>query len=301
MKHLLALLLALVVSAAHAQAQWPPERIAASARQAPDLTYPKEVSSFSMFSNPQMALYKPEGDGPFPAVVIQHQCGGLRNARSNWQNTAILEWAKSAVAHGYVALVIDSLAPRNVDTVCMGPRNGVTFARGARDALLAGAHLRTLPFVDPERIAVAGYSWGAMTALVASSKRWAEALGGGFRFQAAVSFYPGCFTLTPANAPAYEIVNGDIDRPVLALLGGKDTETPAQECTQKLQLLQAAGAPVAWHLYPEATHCFDCKNLNNFSKVDSRGSQVVYHYDESIHKDAEQRMFDFLAQAMPKR
>ncbi|HEX7890336.1 MAG TPA: dienelactone hydrolase family protein [Ramlibacter sp.] len=296
------LLLAFAWPALRAQdAPLPPERIRGSARLAPDLAYPTEPSRLSMFSSPSMALYKPEGEGPFPALVLMHQCGGLRNAAGNWQNLSMLEWAKAAVARGYVVLLVDAFASRSVESVCMGARNGMTFGRGTRDALLAGAHLRNLPYVDKERIAVAGYSWGAMVAVMASGQRWADALGDGFRFRAAAAFYPGCFTIRPPNSPSYEIVNGDIDRPLLVLMGGQDTETPAAECTGKLEPLKAAGAPVSLHLYPEATHCWDCRNLNNFRKVDSRGNQVVYRYDEKVLRDSEQRMFDFLDQSMPRK
>lgn len=271
--------------------------LAAAARLAPDLAYPTEPSGLSIFSSPQMAVYKPEGAGPFPALVLMHQCGGLRNRARTWQNLSVLQWARDAVAHGYVALVVDSLGPRNVDMVCLGPRNGVNFARGARDALLAGKHLASLPYVDPQRIAVAGFSWGAMVAVLTGSHEWASTLGDGFRFRAAAALYPGCFTVAWANGSPYEIVNPDIDRPLLVLMGGQDTETPAAECTSRIERLQ--GAPVTTHLYPDATHCWDCRNLNNFSKVDVRGSHVVYHYDEAVTRDSAERLFDFLAKNMP--
>lgn len=277
----------------------PPQRLRAAALAAPDLTYPDEPSGLSVFSRPQMALYKPEGDGPFPALVIEHQCGGLANA--HWQNMAILDWARTAVAHGYVALVVDSLGPRHADSVCNGPRNGVTPPRGVRDALLAGAHLASLPYVDKDRIAVVGYSWGAMIAVLASSREWAAALGDGFRFRAAAAFYPVCAPLQRGGLPPMEVVHADIDRPLLALLGGQDTETPAPECVSRMEKLQAAGAPVRLHLYPEATHCFDCKNLDNYSKTTARGVSVVYHYDEPATQDSERRLFEFLAGAMPQR
>lgn len=296
MRILLSLLLALLLAPARAQDP-PPQSLRAAALAAPDLAYPPEPARLSIFSGPRMALYKPDGDGPFPALVIEHQCGGLGNP--HWQNMAILDWARAAVAHGYVALVVDSLGPRHVDTVCTGPRNGVTPARGVRDALLAGAHLATLPYVDKDRIALAGFSWGAMVAVLASGRAWADTLGDGFRFRAAAAFYPVCFPLPRRNLPPMEVVNPDIDRPLLALLGGQDTETPASDCVPRLEQLQAAGAPVRFHLYPEATHCFDCKNLNNFSKTTARGTSVVYHYDEAATHDSEQRLFDFLAGAMP--
>jgi dienelactone hydrolase len=244
-----------------------------------------------------MALYKPEGDGPFPALVLQHQCGGLKNRR--WTNEALLDWARVAVARGWVVLQVDSLGPRGVDTVCMGPKGGVTFSRGTRDALQAAAQLATLPYVDKTRIATAGYSWGAMNALLGSSKAWGEALAdGGPRFRASVALYPGCFTLRPPVGAPYEVMNNDTDRPLLVLMGGQDTETPASDCLPKLEAAKAAGAPVRWHLYPQATHCWDCKNLDGMSKVDVRGNQVSYRYDAAATQDSQRRVFEFLEEVM---
>ncbi len=258
-----------------------------------DLEFPSSVSTLSVFSTPKMALYRPEGAGPFPALVLMHQCGGLRSANGRWQNTAMLGWAKEAVARGYVALLVDSLDARNVDTLCMGAKNGVNFARGLRDALQAGEHLRTLAFVDKDRIALAGFSWGAMVGVLAGSKLWASAVNSGPRFAAVASFYPGCFTIRPPQSTPYEIVNGDIDRPLLVQMGGKDSETPAAECLPRLERLKSAGAPVEWQLYPEATHCWDCENLDGFRKVDVRGSAVEYRYNREVTKQSADRMFAF--------
>jgi dienelactone hydrolase len=273
----------------------------AATRAAADLSFPTAATKPSFFSVPGMALYKPDGDGPFPALVLQHQCGGLRG-RGNWQNASMLEWARTALAKGYVVLLVDSLGPRNVETVCMGPAGGVNFARGTRDVLQAAQHVATLPFVDKERIALAGYSWGAMNAVLASSKGWGDALAvEGTRFKAAVALYPGCFTIRPPAGPAYEIARPDLDRPLLVLMGEEDTETPPSDCLPRLEAAKAAGAPVRWHVYPGTTHCFDCKNLNNFRKTDSRGNQVVYRYDEAVTRDAEKRMFEFLDEVLANR
>jgi dienelactone hydrolase len=292
---LLALQFSLVANA-FAQSANP---LMAGAGLAKDLEFPAKPSRLSFFSVPQMALYKPDGPGPFPALVLHHQCGGLGQDR--WQNLSMLDWAKEAVSRGYVALLIDSLGPRGAKTVCMGPQGGVNFARGVRDALQAAEHLRRFDFVDKERIALAGYSWGAMVAVLASGQRWGTSLAAGGRFAAAVSFYPGCFTIRPAAGNPYEIVNSDIDRPLLVLMGERDTETPPAECVPKLEAAKASGAPVQWHVYPEATHCWDCKNLDGFTKVDFRGNQVVYRYDKSISNDASRRMFEFLEKTFAAR
>ena len=266
-----------------------------SASLAKDLDLPQETSSMGFLASPKLALYKPDGDGPFPALVLQHQCGGLR--AGNWLNMSMLEWARTAVKRGYVVLQIDSLGPRGLTSVCGGPGGNVNFARAVRDALQAAARLAALTYVDPQRIVFAGYSWGAMSGALLSSKRWGEALAPGPRFRAAVSFYPGCFAIRPANgAPPYLAVNADIDRPLLVLMGGQDTETPPSECLELLEAAKSGGAPVHWHVYPEATHCWDCENLNRFRKTDFRGTPVEYRYSKDITADSAQRMFGFYEQ-----
>ena len=56
-----------------------------------------------------------------------------------------------------------------------------------------------------------------------------------------------------------------------------------------------------WHVYPNTTHCWDCSNLHNFSKVDARGNRVTYRYDKETIADSARRMFEFLEKAMPAK
>ena len=270
--------------------------LAATAAEASDLVFPTEPSSPTDMASPRMALFKPDGAGPFPALVLFHQCGGLGQA--NRPNLAMLNWARLAVAKGYVVLLIDALESRRVDTVCLGPKNGVVFARGVKDAFQAARHLRGLPFVQTDKVALAGYSWGAMVGLLAASRGWTEVLGPDDRFRAVVSMYPGCFTIRPRFTAPYDTARDDIETPLLVLMGGQDTETPAQSCMEKLEPVRAAGAPVEWHLYPGATHCWDCVQLDGMSKIDIRGSRVVYHYDRDTTLDSAERMFGFLERTL---
>lgn len=270
-----------------------------AAKIAKDLAFPEKPSTLSMFSSPSMALYKPNGAGPFPAMVISHQCGGLREKQ--WTNQSILQAAKTAVDKGYVALVLDHFDQRGIDSVCSSPKGGLNFARGVRDTLQAADHLRKFDFVDPNRIALVGYSWGAMNAIFASGKHWGDTLSTGKRFDAAVSHYPGCALIRPASGPPYEVVNPDIDKPLLVLMAQLDTETPAEECSIRLEAAKLAGAPIQWHVYPEAYHCWDCKNLHNFSKTNAQGTKITYKFDEAVTSDAIERMFRFLDIAMPAK
>jgi dienelactone hydrolase len=264
----------------------------------PDLAFPSTVSALSEVTSPRMALFKPEGAGPFPALVLFHQCGGL--GQSKRANVSMLDWARRGVEKGYVVLLIDALDPRGVDTVCYGPKGGVNFPRGIKDAFQAARHLRSLDYVQRDKVALAGWSWGAMVGLMASRTSWGGALGEGESFRAVVSMYPGCFTIRPRSGPAFDIAGSDITTPILALVGGQDTETPASECVTRLETAKAAGAPVDWHLYPDATHCWDCRQLDGFSKVDVRGNNVLYRHDKAVTEDSALRMFAFLERVMGK-
>ena len=260
------------------------------ADRAPDLQFPREPSRIADIQ-PRMGLYKPDGPGPFPALVLMHQCGGLVFGNGA-PNASMLQWAREGVARGYVVLLMDSLGPRGVDSVCLGPKGEVAPSRGVRDALQAAAYVRTLPYVDKRRVAFAGYSWGAGVGLLLSSSRAGRTVGVADRYDAAVSFYPPCHNF-PRARPPYSLVLSGMDRPLLVLMGGKDVETPAAECTGNLLSMKEKGAPVEWHIYDNATHCWDCVSLNGFRKVDIRGNSVEYRYEEAITRDSAGRMFAF--------
>jgi hypothetical protein len=60
-------------------------------------------------------LSKPNGNGPFPAVVMLCGCGGLKN-KDDAKNQEV--WAQRLMGWGYITLSVDSLTPRNYDNVC---------------------------------------------------------------------------------------------------------------------------------------------------------------------------------------
>ena len=285
----LAVVILLAISAADAQG------LLGLATQAKDLTFPTSPSASADGS--RMVLLKPDGNGPFPAVVLHHQCPGLHTLDGR-PNRSMGDWAEAAVRRGYVVLLIDSLRQRNVDSVCEEARNGVNFPRGIRDAMQGADYLRALAYVDKKRIAHIGFSWGAMVALMGSSSDLRGALPGSEGFAASVSVYPGCFTIKPTNGtPPFEIVRNRIDHPVLVLMGDKDVETPAEECVRKLQAAKDSGAPFEWHVFPNATHCWDCEHLNGTSRTRG-GIKITYRFNPAVTEETRQRVFEFLDRTM---
>ena len=267
-------------------------QLKAGAQLSRDLAFPSEPKELSLFSNPEMAIYKPAGTGPFPAVVLLHSCGGVRSE--------ILEWAKRSLDKGYVVFVLDSLGPRGLKSNCYPPTT-VYPSRGVRDVFQAREHLKKFPFVDANRIALIGFSFGATVTLIASNSEGANALSvDGGRFNAAVAFYPMCnFPGTPKYPGSYEYLRQTTDKPLLVLMGEADNETPPSECLPRLDALKAKGAPVESHLYPATTHCWDCESNGGKSKIDFLGNAISYRYDRAVTDDSARRTFEFLESKMP--
>ena len=101
---------------------------------------------------PHDALYRPEGAGPFAAVVVLHGCLGVRSKDTRWA-----EWLKE---QGYVALVVDSMTGRGLETIDQrrGVCTGATLWGGTRaaDVRASLAYLKTLPYVSGDRLGVVG-------------------------------------------------------------------------------------------------------------------------------------------------
>ena len=111
-------------------------------------------------------LTKPQGSGPFPAIVHLHGCNGLSKAFKDGTDKG--QWSEQLAAWGYAVLVVDSFTSRGIAQICAG--NSATTSRIA-DAYGALAYLATQPFVDPNRIALVGFSHGGTTTLGVVSQR----------------------------------------------------------------------------------------------------------------------------------
>ncbi len=213
-------------------------------------------------------VFKPAGAGPFPAVVLVHTCGGVLNAH-------IRQHAQELLAAGYVVLVQDSHGPRNFVT-CR--EKAIPFAVGVMDAYAGLASLAALPLVDKQRIYLAGYSYGGFVAAMASSPQSASTFAAPLRFRAAVAHYANC--TRPSGA---QVLLRDIDRPLLMLMGERDTEALPATCFPLLEQLKAGGAPVDWFVYAGATHGWD--------KQGETANGYVYREETAL--DATRRMLAF--------
>jgi dienelactone hydrolase len=202
---------------------------------APPRPYVTSSADTSLSGFPlQGYLTKPAGDGPFPAVVLLHSCNGAsatRRARAK----VIADW-------GYITIFVDDFTTRGIKETCTRE-----FGEGVADALGALRFLSTLPYVDTKRIAVVGFSQGAMTALRVASGRinGVFELPDNLAFRAAVAFYPLC-----------RYPNDRLTVPTLILIGERD-ETPPASCERFAQKQTSMGSDVKLVVYPGAYHAFD--------------------------------------------
>jgi dienelactone hydrolase len=223
-----------------------------------------------------VTVVRPDGPGPFPAVVILHDCSGLGPRSSG----APARWSRELVARGYVVVIPDSFTtrgfPEGVCTDASRSRGEVAPARRAVDAYAALAHARTLPFVDGRRVGVMGGSHGGSTtlaAMAAPEREWealARAKRGGFA--GAVALYPGCRAALGswhADTGTYRAV-----APLLILVGDKDDWTPAGPCVALARSSQPTEHPVEIVVYPGAHHSFDSERPVRFvaSRVNMNAS-----------------------------
>ena len=203
-------------------------------------------------------IAKPDGAGPFPAVVIMHDCSGLGPRSSG----APGRWARELVGRGYVVIMPDSFTtrgfPHGVCTDASRSRDDVSPARRVRDAYAALAHLRALPYVDGAHVGLMGGSHGGSTTLASmvAPESDADLLAKDRRagFTAAVALYPGCVAShrTWSNPGVYRPV-----APLLILIGEKHDWTPAEPCRQLTEAARQAGYAVTIKIYPGAYHSFD--------------------------------------------
>jgi len=265
----------------------------------PDLAFPAAPSAFER--KKATMLFKPDGAGPFPAIVLMPTCSGFNTSLH------LFDWAERALKRGYVALVVDTLGPRGVNRSNCFPPFKINHARLLKDAFDAANHLRTLPFVDKERIALMGFSHGAMVGLgAAGAENFAR--DGRKPFRAVASFYPAC-ALNDMKIPSREarvdlrFLAREVKTPLLVLMGEDDTETPPKDCLPLLSEQKALGAPLEWELYKGTTHSFDMPEYESqpFRKRDARGNDVVYRYNKDVLRVAEERAFAFIERHLGAR
>jgi carboxymethylenebutenolidase len=226
---------------------------------------PKNVSYKSGDETVQAVIYAPEGEGPFPGILVIHEWWGL----NDW----VKEQASKLSDLGYVTLAVDLYRGKVATTPDEAHEimRGVPEDRAARDLHTAFEFLKSQSNVKQDRIASIGWC-----------------MGGGYSFDVALQ-EP---TLT-ADVINYGHLATDpeslkkINASVLGIFGGQDRGITVDDVKKFEQAMKQLGKKVEVVIYPNAGHGFE--NPNN---------KTGYRAEDTA--DAWKRTVSFLADTLGK-
>ena len=213
------------------------------------------------------------GGDKLPAVVLVH---GLAGAFMN-----VDEWARALNGWGVAAFILDSLSGRGI---AAGSAEDLRLGGLVRtvDAYRALALLAQHPRIDPDRIAVMGFSLGAAPAVLSSVERFRKLHGPPTaQFAAHIGLYA-------ANCGVrYRDDEKVAARPIRLFHGSADDWTPIEPCRALAARLKKAGADVSLTEFPGAAHAYDrpdlkervtlpqAVTLRNCSLAEGEGGRIV--------------------------
>ncbi len=256
-----ALLAALGAAAtpAAAQAAEPITRFdgnAPSGRYAFPSSTPKDLAELARGAGDTVAvtgqLFMPPGEGKVPAVVLLHGSGGVYEALLDF-------WPKQFESAGFATFVPDMFGARGVSST-VEDQSAVPLAADMADAFGALRLLATHPRIDPQRIAVMGFSRGGIAALRVGVEKIiaGQKLPEGLRFAALIPTYAGGCVGVVRLVVKPGVFSAS---PILFIHGDADDYTPIAPCQDYAQRIREAGTPVRFEVIPGARHKFDSDDL----------------------------------------
>jgi len=199
----------------------------------------KKVSYQSGNETVSGILYLPQGNGPFPALVVIHEWWGL--------NEWVKEQATKLADEGYAALAIDLYRGKVATTPDDAHElmRGVPQDRATQDLLAATSFLRGQKNVDPARVGTIGWC-----------------MGGGYAFDLAVNDprLKAAVINYGHLASTAETVK-KINAAVLGIFGGQDKGIPVSSVREFETIMRQQGKKVEIVIFPDAGHAFE--NPNN--------------------------------------
>jgi dienelactone hydrolase len=192
-------------------------------------------------------LAKPEGRGPFPAVLVAHAWGG-RDAFADHKAMALADL-------GYVGFALDVYgkgkrgSDRAESQALIAPFMSDR-VKLRRRLLAAVRTVAARPEVDPDKLGAIGFCFGGLCVL--------DLARAGAELRGVVSFH-GLLT------PAADVPSDTITAKVLALHGYDDPSGPPEQVISFAKEMTQAGVDWQLHAYGHTMHAFTNPQANDRS------------------------------------
>jgi len=212
------------------------------------------------------------GTNKVPVVILVHGFGGLMPYHFEWVN-ALNSW-------GIGVFIPDHLSGRGIAPG--SPEEFMVFGSSRMvDIYQALPRLLKHPRIDPERIAIMGFSLGGYVTLLSSQERFRQRYGlPNFKFAAHIAVYPLCNMRLRDDAKVAA-------QAIRIFHGTADDANPVEPCRVLVADLKKAGADATLTEYAGALHAYDNpawkERLNlpqfmtprNCSLVEGEGGQMM--------------------------
>jgi dienelactone hydrolase len=186
------------------------------------------------------------GNDRLPAVILVHGSGGV--------NASHERWAQELNSIGVATLILDTFSGRGIVSTVNDQSQLHSLAMMV-DAYRALGALAGHARIDPDRIAVMGFSKGAVAAVYSSNERFRKLYApGNLQFAAHIGLY------TPCNV-RYKSDERTTGRPIRLYHGITDDWVAIEPCRAYVARLQSAGALATLTEYPGAYHAYDAFTL----------------------------------------
>ncbi len=159
-----------------------------------------------------------------------------------------LEYLSMYREMGVATFELQSFASRSIKST-VGSQVDVTTAMMILDAYRALDRLIKDSRINPQRIAITGWSLGGGVSLFSAWQPLKDAISPKGSFSAHLPIYPPCI-ITPENMEF-------TDAPIHILIGELDNWVPAAACEDLVAQMQSVGVDIGITVYPDAHHGFD--------------------------------------------
>lgn len=186
------------------------------------------------------------GTDKLPAVLLVHGSGGV--------GSNVTAWAAQLNKLGIAVFILDSFTGRGIANTIADQSLLSSFAM-QYDSYRALELLAKHPRIDPNRIAIMGFSKGAIPSLYSSMARFQKLYApAGLKFAGHIALYAPCNTGYVEDL----VTTG---APIRLFHGLDDNYTLAEHCREYADKLKQTGADVAFFGYPGAHHGYDASSL----------------------------------------